>query len=516
MAALNVIAQEIVNAQRKAPYLPGENLLFQYLYDAYCKLEKQDRNFETVRSKAKADGNNYAYMDASRELASWYTAKYPASGTGNRGIDRAVTSKSVEDGTYRFDEPILPDRFTAYLVDGKPIQKSDARDFILHSAVAFLLAPEQLEHLLIKYGFHPLHVRNIHHLAIYTVLRAVQELEMSERQECKPFQEVRKIYDAARLLITQVQPADFSQQLEGEEEAFCSGSTRKVQRYIIRQKLSKDNLLTFIGNHSEFYHMRHRRLLQEHKRLVNLFSVLYITRGDTLPESQYSLYQFLSTFCKDFERKRFNDQIYVHVAKNQRHPTRELMIVLWIYAYSFLFYPKVSVLRDFSKVIPFKAISKALEEPPKYPFAKYFDKRLDQFRVLEYLSDASSRASPLCGFYDGSTLHGTFKGNELVAFINEKLKDYSWRQLDGKNSFDHIVQCLSPLQITMNKDGDIERASYGEEDIDNAGGMNVDNVPAPLVVISKLLQCINDVENQGIKDTKRQKLPLSCDLYELI
>lgn len=544
MASLNTIAQKIVNAQEKVPYYPGENLLFKYLYDAYCKLERPDDNFEAVVADANLAGNNSSdkYGDARQALVSWYADRYhpqdkknarqgfegreltdldaPKKKKTNRGIARDVFQRNIEDGIYRFDEPVNPGLFKVYLNDFSiqqhPFQTADARSFILHTAVAFLLSPEQLNHLLVTFGFHPLHVRHIHDMAIFVVLQdAAQNWTSEERRERNPFQEVWDVYESARLLLIRAQTTEPHDPSEDERIAFQSDSTRAVEKYILKQKLSRENLLAYVSCHAEFYNLRHRRLLEEHRRLVDLFSELYMRRGDALPESQYSLYQFLSAFCKDFERKRFNDQIYVHVAKNQRHPTRELMIVLWIYAYSFLFYPKVSAFRDFSKVIPFKAISKALEEPLEYPFANYFDKHYDKLRVLEYLSDTSNRASSLCGFYDGSTVRGEFKGNELVTFINEKLKDYSWRQLDRKNSFDRIVQCLSPLQITMD-DGDIERASYGRENIDDAERMNVDNVPTPLVVISKLLQCIKDVENKGVKNTERQKLPLSCDLYELI
>lgn len=110
------------------------------------------------------------------------------------------------------------------------------------------------------------------------------------------------------------------------------------------------------GMNTEFYNLRHRRLLAEHKRLVNLFSSLYIHRWNWEEnDKKYSLYKFLAAFCKVFEDRRLSDHIYWYVVKRGCHPTREFMIVLWIYAYCFLFCPEVSTPYDLSKVVPFKS-----------------------------------------------------------------------------------------------------------------------------------------------------------------
>lgn len=546
MLSLNAVAKKIVSCYPKNQYLPEENILFRYLYDAYCKLERPDDSFEAVVADAKlaSDSSSEKYVAARKTLVRWYADRYrphdkkkagqefeeqeptdlntSKKKKTNQGIAREVFRRNIEEGIYRFDEPVDPKLFEVYLndfpINQHPFQTTDARSFILHTAVAFLLSPDQLNRVLVTFGFHPLHVRHIHDMAIYVILQdATQNWTLGERRERDPFQEVWKVYEDARLLLIQAQTAEPRELLEGEQAAFQSDSTREVQQYILGQKLSRENLLAFVGSHTEFYNLRYRRLLVEHKWLVDLFSTLYI-HGGSWEESdkKYNLYAFLSSNCREFNKKDFNRRIYGEIVKYQKHPKRELMIILWIYAYCFLFCPEVSTPCDFSEVIPFKHMKRKLGIPLEdleYPFLDYFDRKLEHLRVLEYLSDVSDRASPLNGFYDGMTVYRIFSGSELVAFINKKLTDYTWCQLDGRNAFDYIILNLSPLKITMSEGGDFQSAFYGDEPIDNVRRMNVDNVPSPLVMIFNLLQEIKRL----ISDPGNIRMPLPCNqFYELI
>lgn len=566
MPSMSVLAQRIVDSWTGAFYYPGDNELFEYLYDAYCKLDGQDHNFYSVRDEAMEKAEKYCeqngfercftkandkiksvnaktcrkfytgtckktykktcekvYEEAYRKLTHWYKNKYPALEAENSGIDRKVTLENIEEGTYSFDEPLTSAPFRNYLIKGTLFRNSDARSFILHTAVAFLLSPEQLDHLLVAFGFHPLHVRHIHDMAIYTVLQdAAQNWTPEERRWRNPFQAVREVYEAARLLLIQDQAAELRELSEDERTAFQSNSTRVVQQYILKQELSRENLLAYVGRHTEFYNLRHRRLLTEHKRLVNLFSELYVRGAWDGDEPEYSFYEFLTAYCKEFEYKRFNEQIYGYVAKCGRHPTREFMIVLWIYAYSFLFCPEVAVLRDYREIIPFEKMNKSLKMPEESPFADYYNNDSMLLSVLEYLSDAlydrRRETNSLGKDYDGWRDSVSFSGIELVAFINGKLRSYSWHPLDSKNAFDRTVLSLGPLRITVNRDMncEIQDAFYGNERIEGARNMNVDNVPGPLVIIFKLLQEIKAIGNQFITDSDKVRMPLSCNMYELI
>lgn len=528
MPPLSAAAQKIVSSRPQTQYLPEDNLLFQALYNAYCKLERPDDSFGKVVSAAKAAGTGSSdkYIAARRALVRWYAGRYrprDKKEKTNQGIERGVFRRNIEEGVYRFDEPVDPQLFEVYLNDfplrQHPFQTSDARSFILHTAVAFLLPPEQLDQLLVAFGFHPLHARHIHDMAVYVVLRdAGQSWTPEERRERNPFEEVWELYEAARLLLIRTQAAQPRELSEAEQSAFRSDSTRVVQRYILAQRLSKESLLAYVGSHTEFYHLRYRRLLAEHKRLADLFSALYIQRWSWEEDDrQYSLYAFLSSNCRSFNKKDFNRRIYGEIAKFQKHPKRELMVILWLYAYSFLFCPEVSAPCNCSEVVPFRNIKRELGLPLEYPFSNYFDKKAGRLRVLEYLSDPGDRASPLSGFYDGTTVSRIFRGSELVAFLNRKLADYTWRQLDARNAFDRNILALSPLKVTMDEDGGIRSADYGGEMIDGARQMSVDNVPGPLAMFFHLFREIKAVDNRSVTGPDNIRMPLPCDcFYELI
>lgn len=602
MSSMSDIAKKIVDSWTGVFYYPADNELFECLYDAYCKLDDQNHNFYSVWDEAIEEAEKFCeqnglercyteakdrienvsaktcrefytgtckkaykktcekvYEKAYRKLVNWYHDKYPTSKEDSSGIDRKITLENIENGTYNFAKPLTSAPFRKYLIKGNPLRGNDARSFILHTAVAFLLSPEQLDHLLVTFGFHPLHVRNIHDMAIYVVLRDATKVWTSEeRRELNPFREVRVVYEAARMQLIQtqsVEPREPSEE-EGDEcsqevkdiykdarkllnrtrvaesrelskeeqDAFLSNSTRIVQQYIHSQNLARENLLPYVGSHTEFYNLRHRRLLAEHKKLVSLFSELYM-RGDWEgDEPKYSLYEFITAYCKEFERKRFHHHIYGEIVReDKRHPTRELMIVLWIYAYSFLFCPKVVVPCDFGKIAPFKEIDRNLGIQPEYPFVDFYDKNLNQLNVLKYLSDAMydgrEGTNSLGRNYDGWGAEATFSGKELVAFINGRLQSYSWRSLDGKNAFDRTVLSLSPLQATVSRDNTsckIQDAFYGGEQIDDAKDMSVGDVPGSLVMIFKFLQEMKAIGNQFTTDLNDVRMPLPCSMYELI
>lgn len=562
MVTLDEVAGKIIKSQKEdqknSQSFPRDNRLFRYLYDAYCKSTGAGRCFDDLIAEEQMTGDwYYPYESACKELSAWYHSRYDkedkeASGDGHgpggenkketRGASRAVTRNTVlGDKEYRFNEPLSSnsDRFKAYLVDGKPLSNGDAYDFILHTAVAFLLLPEQLEEVLASYGFHPLHVRNIHHMAIYCVLRDAKNWSEKDRQDRDPFQDVKDLYDKARALVGAGSAKGDFVLAEGEEDAFRSNSTRMIQNYIRQQSsLTKDNLLSFIENHPEIYDMRHHRLLSEHYRLASLFSELYIPRGrderwDERCEVNYSLYRFANDYCTPLNHKRkprrgndeeaeepmardFKRQVFGYVANGSQHPTRELMIILWLYAYCFLYCPEVRVPAAFREKRPIRSTKDDFIEQMDRPFFKYVHKiktekkeTVYEFSILEYLSDDTVPSSALKGFYNGKTVPKTFyDGSELIAFLNEKLTSYSWRGLDNKNAFDGMILCLSPITIADPDENGSIRVSYSGEQISFFRANIVANVPTPLVVIMDLLKRIRGHLND--------KAPLICDYYELI
>lgn len=138
MLSLNAVAKKIVNYRPQNQYLPEENLLFQCLYDACCKLERSDDSFAAVVADAKSAGDSSSekYIAARRKLVRWYADRYrphdkkkagrefeereltdldtPTKKKTNRGIAREVFRRNIEEGEYRFDEPVKPQLFEVY------------------------------------------------------------------------------------------------------------------------------------------------------------------------------------------------------------------------------------------------------------------------------------------------------------------------------------------------------------------------------------------------------------------
>ncbi len=87
MLSLNAVAKKIVNCRPQNQYLPEENLLFQYLYDAYCKLERPDDSFAAVVADAKSVGSHSSdkYIAARKILVNWYVTRYRPQGKKNAG-----------------------------------------------------------------------------------------------------------------------------------------------------------------------------------------------------------------------------------------------------------------------------------------------------------------------------------------------------------------------------------------------------------------------------------------------
>ena len=546
----------------------GENLLFAYLYNAYCKhTKKETETFEILKQRAKDSGmNEYdIFQNACKELYSWYSDRYHGifhMRFGGKGISRFMSQKTVFDretsiasvsekkkvelmksgdavlapsyraasssgyfqqggrvykklyGVYEFDTLYQEKQFEKYLLPNKSdvMLTTDAYDFILHSAVAFLLSPEDLDHLLQTYGFQHLHVKNIHHLAIYVTLSEAQTVEMNN--EYHSFQSVRELYDCARELLNYEREPMLCEPSEDERQAFSTDSTWVLRKFLMKNKnLHRDNFLSFVANHAEIFNMRHRRLLWEHKKLVDLFAVLYDNQTDFHPEavleekrwgiseSQYCLYMFVCRFCKTFKHKDWNRQLYGEVKSGLSHPTREIMLLMWMYAYCFLFHPNVVTHHKLNKKVSFSRIDG--KENAQYPFRDFVKK--EELSVLAYLA---SEHGPLSGFSDGDVVVREFSGDELIAFLNEKLRDYAWGAdaLSEKRKFDAYILRLKGLRIRFDDDfAHVKEIRFQKTNILFDKERFVDNVPIPLVIITELFDRIKNESGD---------YPLECNLYE--
>ena len=493
-----------------------------------------------------SEGNHAEQAPAqNEELFGWYWMQYAKKFSMTKGKDvgsRHVGPASDLDDQlelrhYRFNELYDEDAFRKYMsaLENTSGDRLAAYSFLLHISVAFLLPPAELERLLSVYGFPALHVKNLFHLSLYAVLNELRNAQ--DRMERNPFQEIEALYKEALTIISSEKPetggrAAYSS--KQEREAFSWESTRAIRTYLFHeQDLTPWNMLTLVSRHSEVFDRQHHRLLAEHRKCVQLFSILYASRsrdGQMPAETEYSLHQFLSDFRKKQDPKHINEDLYQIILKKRRHPTREAMLILWLYSYCFLFQPDVYVPAGFGDSDPLEKYEEylihpgAAYEPMKCPFQDFIfhddantggsDGLVEHFHIFEYLSDPYDPVSPLCDHSNEQPFEArdSFLGEEMIAYLNGRLRDYTWPQLDKRRGFDRTILCLSGFSISGCAGPRPEvtfcgqRVSYDRKEWKKLEG----TIPFPLFLITKLLR---EIKAQA---GKPDYFPLECSLYEYI
>lgn len=482
----------------------SDNSLFRMLYDTYCRRNGIAGTFDDVVGSG-------SYSKACSQLFGWYSQRYAAvfqMPTGTQGQKRTVTFHTTE---YTFDLLYCDDRqFRNYLVTGTPQSGSqDLFSFVLHTAVAFLVPPGRLDQVLQDLGFHPLHVKNIHHLAIYYVLLAAENRELEDA--FNPFAQVRALYFQALELMN----APPSSGAEGFD--FSDLETRMIREALfLRKALNREKFENLVLINKDAMNMRHSKILADYHKLIAVFMHLYDKRpakNETPsawrpPEEAYSFYFFVEQFCREeLSRKKYREQITSMIDRNQKHPTRNVMILLWLYAYCFSFLPGVFVADDTCR-----RIAKQLKQAhPDWSAAVQTYCCGHDFDVCGFITDSPYR-----------TPAEAFNGGEFISDINEKLLlRYGWGPLNARLPFDYYILCLEKLVI-------VPASGYGTGSqgcVMYDGRMitehfpEVDNVPYPLVVITRLLTRLKDVvadRADWCRNAKTPHCPLKCSLYEQV
>ena len=249
------------------------------LYDTFCRRSGIERNFEDV----VRDGT---YLDACMQLFSWYEDRYAGTfgmRTGTKGQKRTV---SPDREKYTFDLLYCDERqFKNYLLTDTPQSGSqDLFAFVLHTAVAFLVPLEMLDEVLQCLGFHPLHVKNIHHLAICYVLLGAEN--KTDYADYNPFEEVEELYsDAAKILRR-----DTKEPAQTEPGYFFAGqATRMIrQKLFLEKELRKGSFTQLVEWNKDVLNMRHSKILEDFHKLISVF--LYIfddpLLGEEIPEPE--------------------------------------------------------------------------------------------------------------------------------------------------------------------------------------------------------------------------------------
>ena len=484
------------NPVRKSGALK-DNRLFRVLYDAYCKRNDIKRNYDDVIREG-------AYWEACGELFSWYEHRYAETfhmESGTKGQKRSVTRNTTE---YTFDLLYCDDRqFKNYLLTGIPQSGSqDLFAFVLHTAVAFLVAPGLLDVVLQELGFHPLHVKNIHHLAICYVLLARENQPLND--DYNPFAEVKELYFQAIEILSK-EPVEAA-----EGYSFGGQETRLIRKDLFLNKtLSNVNFEQLIQRNKQMLNMRHSKILQDFHKLISVFLYVFDAPAsetedlepEDLSEYGYSFYAFVEQFCKDgLSRKKYREQVTGMIDRNGKHPTRNVLILLWLFAYCFSVSTGLPGIE--MEKAAFNRIQKQLrkwdpqwaEAAKKYYYCGYFD-------VFAFCVDLGRPA--------GSTI---FRGADVIAAINSKLSnDYGWGILNSRLPFDYYILKLEKLVVRTNKDGNHITVEYDGQRI-SIPDEEMYNIPQPLIVMKRMFTQLK--EEMAEKSGDSSPSPLKCSLYE--
>ena len=490
-----------------------ENSLFCMLYKAYCRRSGEKDQWETFSAE-------YDFRDACGRIYAWYKNTYEIGfrmPPGKQGQKRVAAGKD----RYTFHRCYSDDRsFKLYLLKGQHLSGTQALfSFVLHMAVAFLVPPDELDGVLYQLGFHQLHVKNIHHLAIYYVLltSAASGGELREN----PFDRVKELYFQAQKFLKEpgAAPAD--------AYSYAGKLTWMIQKELFIEKgIDKVNFENLIRLNKDSMNMRHSMILKDFNVLTAVFFTVF-DDVDYIPveppeesEESYSFYAFVGRYCrsirprkttlrkdqpqdqqpqKKITREKYRELLGSMISSSGKHPTREMMILLWLFAYCFAYTPGI-----YMEPTPFDRIKKTLlKADPSRDEASvncfYNEDKLDVFGLI--INEKKNRDMR------------EFWGDEMIEYINEKLRLYGWRQLNEKLSFDCYILRLEGLFLRLDHSSGFDQCKsieYLNAKLTGVPAM-VDNVPCPLVAITWIMHHIKAVH---LLHPESSPVPLKCGLYE--
>lgn len=525
---LSVAVKDIIKNAEKAIHRDLEdNKLSECLYYFYCRITGKNETFDDRISSSDEDIDQ-VYADVASELYTWYDDRYSGrfgmkkGGRGSQGL-RTVTSAHTyqntrlakkEDkkslyGAYGFSQLYAKNQFLSKFATTSSSEKGQPyMDFILHCCVAFLVSPEKVDELLLHYGFARLHIRNVHHMAIYTVLNSAQSMTSAEIDSLNPFAEIESLYVKARDILNNSSTDD----ADIDQDYIIAGTkTNWIRDYLVSRRLSTDNMLRYISSNKSLFTMRHSLILRDCWKYSRLYTHVYYEYGHRNPdgsdwyngEEEYSLYEFMRRYClsESFPtQKRFNDILFREVERNQKHPSREFMIIIWLYNYCFASMNRLEVSHYTVNKLS-ESYTTGINDGVTRNNAE------EAARVKANYENGEFSISK---FIHGGTLTDRFDGSAVVDQINEKLIEYGWGPLNNNRSFDNYILSLRPLKVRLSHIYQKNAVFWKKECISLIDSKN--NIPDPLLVVTALF----DEIQKATHTSNTPYFPLDCRIYEQI
>ena len=224
----------------------------------------------------------------------------------------------------------------------------------------------------------------------------------------------------------------------------------------------------------------------------------------------YSFECFVENFCKNIPQKRFKDNLinFIHgngktAATKNHHPTRECMILLWLFA---------EMYRGHSKIdCPVKYISNNQLEACS---SKASEKKVTRGGTL-----VECKWFDIHRYLFGQQQCIASKSKDIQTMINKSLEQYGWRPLNVRSQFDCVVLQFLKFDIIRYTSGQVDAIyspnlngpNYQVTGIDFSNAEEI--LPARLVLLFALAERIFAELNLP-SDGEEVVYPMPCDLYE--
>lgn len=415
--------------------------IYKELLRAIRRAEQNLTLMETVdRAYREYTGKEGEYTCS--ELYGFYVKGY--GGKDNGKDDGRGLKRTPQKSSFSFVKPYKSATFTAYYL-GNDIPTAM---FLKSISVSLRLTHTEADALLKAYGYLPFYSKNVFDLAIYSVLMMNEDPFIRQSRSIDSFKMIEDRYSSAiRIIEAETERSELSELSDITTEPI---HTSQFLRDAADNSFLRDEhrFLAFVRQNAKYFSIRHGTIVREHEGLIRALNGLYggDFDGDGISGNSLSGYSLRSLIEKfvDYKGTHYNRDVISLAQKGDSNgfyiPTRELMILMWLYAETFVYN------KDMTRFVPCtkrcereikQAIVASDEKERKRLCKSFFDNHA--FNVREYL------------FPDYTSTVLTWNGESARQRINTHLSSLGWGVISDNNKFDRVIARL--LSFSINASG---------------------------------------------------------------
>ena len=495
-----------------------ESALFTYIKKHYRSL---------VGYPMEESGDPNVLSGQCKMIWRWYDEMYSFDTTEPKGKSKSV-NRATDEISYSFHFPYGRIQFEKNLINTDDVSP----ETIEHMAVAFGFSVNECNDCLRKYGYLPLHAKNIHNLAVYSILVALNGNVNKDALRL-----VKERYFKACGIITHVSAS-------GKKSASEYKDTKILEKEIFNSDIADEKkLFDYIRKNKAYLNWRHGALLNEHGKILNVLLLLYV-KGDSKKASvdtwgvwsENELRYSLFSIYRDFFRKKSDvkkgsgelsweafkadlvDRIHTDgkkLLRENRHPTRELMIFLWMYLELFRGIARIPCPKEYASLFEENIYIVDIPNNKDYILLNIrrllFDEDIIQKEMMfdpQFGRIRHAHARSVSMSDNAYTV--IYDGKDSQAFINSKLMNFGYYplsySLSALDSF--VLDMMSNIKILRScvngeysyflSTGDVGRPKQIDlgknivkrlsENDDSSIKRDSLKVPVPLLIFRKMLQ----------------------------